>query len=175
MRRSLLTLTAAAYDRLIQLLAVLAGLIIVGIFALIIIDVTLRTMGFSPPAMTFAAVEYGLFYFALFSAPYLTRTRAHVYIDALRNTLPARVRSVLATLVYALCVIAVSIFAYLSMILLHEAIMSGETDLRGVELPLWSLYLPMPGCLALVAVEFARYLFGFGDMYGAGRDFEEGV
>jgi C4-dicarboxylate transporter DctQ subunit len=36
---------------------------------------------------------------------------------------------------------------------------------RGIDMPYWSLFLPMPICFLLVALEFARYLIGIDSYY----------
>ena len=46
---------------------------------------------------------------------------------------------------------------------------------RGADLLLWTLYFPMPIGFALVAIEFARFLFGIDDMYGDRTQAREGM
>ena len=48
-------------------------------------------------------------------------------------------------------------------------------DLRTVDMPQWVIYLPMPICFTLVAVEFTRFLLGFDDMYDKKVADREGV
>jgi len=157
---------AKAYDFLIKGLAVCSGILIFVAFLLIVLDVSIRISGKSPPAYTIAVVEYILLYFTMFAAPWLVRIKGHVFIDAITQFLPRRVKRVLAKIVYAVCIGSSLVFCFVSAQLLLEAIQSGDLDIRGVSMTLWTLYLPMPLASLLIAIEFGRYLIGIDDMYG---------
>jgi len=164
-----------AYNYLLNGLAVCAGIVIFTAFLLIVFDVSLRILGFSPPAFTIAVVEYILLYFTMFGAPWLVRQKGHVYIDAVTQFLPAAVKRIIAKIVYAVCITSSLIFFYFSTGLLIEAIRTGSLDVRGVDLPQWALFAPMPLCFILVAVEFGRYLIGIDDMYGDRTEVRESM
>ena len=57
--------------------------------------------------------------------------------------------------------------------MLVEAIQTQNLDVRGVYMPEWLLFAPMPPCFLLVAIEFFRYLIGVDDMYGLRTDVKE--
>ncbi len=156
----------AAYDYLLMALVWFAGAIVVGAFALIIIDVTIRSFNYSPPSYTLAVIEYGLLYIAMLMAPYLVRQKKHVYIDALVSQLPGRLRVAVEKMVYLVCIVTSLVFAYFSYQLVSQAIESGIFEERGVDMPLWLLYGPLPLCLTMVAVEFSRFLIGSDSLYG---------
>jgi TRAP-type C4-dicarboxylate transport system permease small subunit len=153
------------YDGLIGALAYLAGVAIVLIFVLIVVDVTARELFGSSLNYTIGVVEYAMLYFTMFAAPYLVRTRGHVYIEALISLLPAQVRRYLEIAVYVISAGATLVFAYFSMVLLMENIVSGVIDIRGIDFPGWLIVVPLPVCYGLVAVEFLRFLFGPESMY----------
>jgi TRAP-type C4-dicarboxylate transport system permease small subunit len=146
-------------------LASIACAIIACIFALIVSDVSIRTLGYSPPAFTIALVEYGLLFFTMCAAPYLLRLKAHVFIEVVTANLPRPVQRILEKAVYSACLAATLIFAYLSLQLLLEAIETGDMDVRGVDMPMWLLFLPMPLSFGLMTFEFVRYLIGIDSMY----------
>jgi TRAP-type C4-dicarboxylate transport system permease small subunit len=156
----------SAYDRVVMALAWLAGAIIAATFVLIVVDVTIRSLGYAPPAFTLATIEFGLLYIAMLTAPYLVRLKTHVYIDALTSHLPDGLKRVVERIVYVICIATALTFAYFATILLAEAIQTGNYEERGIDIPLWLLYLPLPICLVSVAIEFARYLFGSDSFYG---------
>jgi C4-dicarboxylate transporter, DctQ subunit len=154
-----------AYDTVIVALAVLAGAAIAVAFVLIVADVLIRTARYNPPPFTIATVEYLLLYFTMFAAPWLVRQKGHVYVDALLSHLSGRPRIFLEKFVYLFCVAAPLVFAYFATLLLVDAFQSGMFEERAIDIPLWLLYAPMPIGFALVAVEFARYLFGADRLY----------
>jgi TRAP-type C4-dicarboxylate transport system permease small subunit len=159
----------SAYNFLVMALAVLAGAVIGLAFVMIVIDVGMRFVGLQPPAHTVAVVEYILLYFTLFSAPYLVRTKGHVYIDVITMRLPAPVRRLVEKLAYVICILGSLTFAYIAWNLLIDAFYAHSFDERSIDIPTWLLYLPMPLSFFLVATEFIRYLLGF-DTYYALRD-----
>lgn len=151
-----------------RLVAIMAGVgcaIVVCIFTMIVIDVTMRTVGFTPPSFTLTIVEYALLYFTMCAAPYLVRNKGHVFIEAFISILPIPVRRGLEKIVYVVCILGAVLFAYLSFQLLVEALESGQMDVRGIDMPYWTLFIPMPLGFALVAYEFGRFLVGVDTMY----------
>jgi len=79
--------------------------------------------------------------------------------------MPAAVKKVIAKVVYAICTVAASIYCVHAAGLVMVAWQDSMVDVRSVDMPLWTLYFPMPICLLFVAIEFARYLIGIDDMY----------
>ena len=150
-------------------LAYFAGATIVLAFALIVIDVTLRTIGQRPPAFTSAVVEYVLLYFTLFAAPYLVREKGHVYVDALMSRLPRGPRWFAEKLVYLVCVVTSLAFSFIGFKLGIEAIESGTIEERSIDVPSWVDYWALGPIFLLVAIEFARYLIGADSMYRSTR------
>ena len=147
------------YDGVFALLAVCAGITIVAIFLSIVTDVLMRICGLQPPAWTITYVEYALLYFTMFCAPYLVRHKGHVVIESLVSVLPVPVRRAMAKITYFLCFAGAVIFTWQSVLLLSEAWASQRIDVRGVDIQMWILFVPMPVSFGLIATEFLRYLF----------------
>jgi TRAP-type C4-dicarboxylate transport system permease small subunit len=154
-----------ALEHTVTAFAYVACFIVTTIFLMIVIDVSVRTLGITPPGLTLTYVEYALLYFTMFSAPWLVRQRGHVVIEALVTVLPRPVQVFLAKLVYLLCTVVSVMFAYYSTILLLEALATMESDIRGVAVPLWMMFAPMPISFILVALEFLMYLIGLRSYY----------
>jgi TRAP-type C4-dicarboxylate transport system permease small subunit len=153
------------YDGVFSVLAACAGVTVVAVFVSIVADVLMRVGGLQPPAWTITYVEYALLYFTMFCAPYLVRHKGHVVIESLVSVLPGRVSNVMAKITYLLCFAGAAVFAYQSVLLLSEALASQRLDVRGVDIPMWILFLPMPLSFGLIATEFLRYLFGRDTIY----------
>ncbi len=154
-----------ALEQVTTALAYFACAIVACVFVMIVTDVSMRSMGISPPPFTLSVVEYSLLYFAMCCAPYLVRHKGHVTIEALVSVLPVVIRVILAKIVYFACVCVALLFAYYSLELFLEAWESQEPDVRGIDMPYWTLFLPMPLCFLLVALEFVRYLIGIDSYY----------
>lgn len=161
----MLNLFDRALARATMALAWVGCAIVAALFLLIVLDVSLRTVGVKPFAFTLAVVEYGLLYFAMCAAPYLVRTRGHVVIEAIVAQLPRVAQIVLAKLVYLTCFGLCAIMVWYSSGLFVEAAVRGVLDVRGINLPYWLLYLPLPIGFALTGLEFLRYLAGLASYY----------
>lgn len=156
---------AAAYGRAVYGLYLLSGVVVFGIFVLIVADVFMRLIGLKPWLYASVLVEYSLLWFCMLAAPYLVRVKAHVFIDAVTRFLPEAIQRVLAKLVYTICIVTSVTFSWYALRLTIAAIAAGIIDTRAVDMPLWSLLLPVPLGFALVAVEFARFLIGIDSMF----------
>lgn len=156
---------AKLYNYVLYGMAICSGLTIVGAVFLIVIDVMMRVAGLDPLLFILTVVEYSLLWFTMLAAPYLVRIKGHVFIDAVTRFFPALVKKVIAKLVYLACIVAALIYGYHLCLLLIEAIESGEIDMRSFEIPMWLLFVTMPVCFFMCAMEFGRYLIGIDDMY----------
>ncbi len=106
---------AAAYLHFINLLKSLAGVVIFAVFLLIVSDVLIRLVGLKPWLYSSVLVEYGLLWFTMLAAPWLARTKGHVFIDAITQLLPPAAQRVLAKFVYLVCVVTSLVFAWYSL------------------------------------------------------------
>ena len=164
---------ADIYLQFITFLKTLAGVVIFCVFLLIVSDVLVRTAGFQTWQASSVLAEYGLLWFTMLAAPWLTRQKAHVFIDAITQILPAPVQRILAKFVYFTCAFFSLVVFYYSLRLVIDAIAEGQIDVRAVDMPLWTLLAPIPLCFLLVAIEFLRFLLGFDSMYGSRTDVRE--
>ena len=163
------------YNFVLNGMAVLAGILIFLCFVMIVVDVTMRIIGLNPPLFTLAVVEYILLWFTMLAAPWLVRIKGHVFIDAVTQFLPTAIKNVVAKIVYSICIITSTIYGVHATGLLVVAVQKEMVDVRSIDMPLWSLYGPMPLCFFMVAIEFARYLIGIDDMYSQSPEEREGV
>ena len=163
------------YDQLLFGMAGLSGVLIFFAFVSIVVDVLMRLLGLEPFIFIMTMFEYILLWFTMLAAPYLLRIKGHVFIDAVTQFLPPAVKTMVAKVVYVLCITGCCIYCYNLMGLLVEAVQSGELDMRTYEVPIWLLFVPMPLCFFMCVVEFLRYLFGVDDMYSQSIEERENV
>jgi len=156
------------YDSLILALAAGAGAIIAAAFAVVLFDVSLRTLGVPLPAFAITFAEYAMLYIVMCAAPWLVRERGHVSINLLVQVLPPTVRRWSQRAMCAVAIVACLIMAVTAAGLFWEAFNSDRTDMRGIEVPLWISLLPLPVGFGLVTLEFLRLLVR-GESYSADR------
>lgn len=145
-----------AYDKLVLALAVVAGAIVALMCAMVLFDVTMRTLGVALPAFAVTSVEYSLLYLAMAAAPWLVRERGHVYIDLLVQVLPANLRRLTERTIYFFAIASCLVIAATASYLFWLAVNSDRMDVRGVDVPLWVSQAPLPVGFTLVAMEFLR-------------------
>ncbi len=170
-----MALISRLHVQLLEILKILAGVVVVAIFVLIVLEVAATLIGVSPWEGTIGLVEYGMLWFTMLGAPWLARLKGHVFIDALTRLFPPVLRKAAARLAYLIAIVGSGGFCYYSVLLLAEAIETQQIDERGIELMNWWLYAPMPLAFFLLAVEFLRFLVGADDMYGSRTDVREGM
>jgi len=153
------------YNVILIACVALAGTLIGAGILVVVVDVTIRALGFQPFGFTVAFVEYVLLYFVLLAAPYLVREKGHVTAEVLFAQLGPASKRVCEKVVYSICIVVSLIFAYQGGVLFDEAIRYGYMDERSVDVPYWALYVLFPLSFSMIAIEFLRYLLGFDSMY----------
>ena len=158
-------IVAALYRRLLEALAVVAGVILAAMALAIVLDVVVRNLGLQPPAHTLTLTEYGLLYLTMLAVPWLVREKGHVYIELLTAALGPRARFWLTRLVYALCVVtcAVIFWSGLEVTLAHYG--RDVIDVRSFDMPRWLLTASIPLSFGLMTIEFAHFLLGLDSMH----------
>ena len=68
-------------DRAVDLMAFVAGLLLLAMMAMIILDIFARQVGLPFSAHFFALTEYTLLIIPLLGGPWLVRERAHVTVE----------------------------------------------------------------------------------------------
>lgn len=164
-----------AHMWLLNALKVCSGIVIFGVFVVIVADVGMTILNLQPWDRTHGLVEYGLLWFTMLAAPWLARIKGHVFIDAVTQLLSSSIQRYTAKFAYLVAIIGSVTFAYFSVELFIEAYEIDMIDERGADFLLWTLLLPMPISFTLVAVEFIRFLLGFDDMYGKRTDLKESM
>ena len=147
------------YDGLIKGLAGFAGLLLVAVCLIIVYDVAARNLGMQPPHSTVALTEYALLYFTMAAAPYLVRMRGHIVVEIVYQRASAAVRRHLDPIILSICALISLLVAGLSGVLLIEAVLRTEIEIRSLDTPRWILFAPLVTGFFFMGVEFLRLLF----------------
>ena len=156
---------AALYRRLIERLAVVAGILLAAMAIVIVIDVVLRNLGFQPPGHTFTLTEYSLLYVTMLAAPWLVREKGHVHIELLTAAVSPRTRFWLTRVVYGLCVLTCAVIFWFALEVTIDQWRREVIDVRSFDMPRWLLSASIPLSFGLMTIEFGRYLLGHDSMH----------
>ncbi|MCW5773228.1 MAG: TRAP transporter small permease [Rhodospirillaceae bacterium] len=141
-------------------LAQLGKLCLAATMILIVVDVAIRNLGGRPPIWTIPICEYLLLYIAALGIPYLARRKGHVLIEIVVRGLSSRLRPRWER---AIGGAAAAVLLYLAIVaagMTRDAAVTGDFQIRAINMPAWIAYLPFALGFALGAVEFLRYAAG---------------
>jgi TRAP-type C4-dicarboxylate transport system permease small subunit len=147
---------ARCYDAIIAGLAMLAGLIVAAMVAVIVVDVAARNLGLVPPAATVALTEYALLYFTMAAAPWLTRQKGHVTVLVVLDRLGPAARARAALVVALVCAGVSFVLAGLAGALMVESLRLADVEPRSIDVPRWLLFLPLLVGFFFTGTEFVR-------------------
>lgn len=152
-------------DQLVSALAICAAATALLMLYLTVGDVVSRTLGFGSWPSTMPVVELSLLYFAIFSAPYLVRRKAHVAIDSFIRLTPPAVRKLALYTVLWFSALACLTCGIISIGMLEDSVASGEMVISSIDLPFWLFALPLPIGYVATAIEFLRLAAAGTDIY----------
>ena len=145
---------AAAYDRLLAGLALLAALAFGAVALIIAYEVSARWLGFRPPVWPQAVSEFTMLYATLLGAPWVLRRAEHIQVTTLVAVLPPGPRKLLSRGISLLgCAVCLVVAWYA----LRVTLTAQGLEIRSFEMPKWLVYAPLPLGFLLLAIEFFRH------------------
>ncbi|WBU56299.1 TRAP transporter small permease [Paracoccus sediminicola] len=154
-------------------MAVFAGLMLVWLLVAIVLAVVIRNLGAQPSAWFFLSTEYAMFYLTLLGAPWLVRKKGHVHIELLTSVLSPTALNILSRFVAAICTITSLVLAWKGLELVLMNIERSDYDVRAFFVPKWILTIAFPISFTLMAIEFARFVFGKEILHTGEAGFQE--
>ncbi|TYC64246.1 TRAP transporter small permease [Rhodobacterales bacterium] len=153
-------LITRVYDRLIDLMALAAALLLIWLMVSIVISVTMRNIGIQPFSWLFTSSEYALLYMTMLGSPWLVRKKGHVHIELVTAKLPETGRVIVSRLVALLCVLVCLVLAWKGFDLFQTNLARNDYDVRAYFYPRWLLTISFPIAFGAMAIEFSRFVFG---------------
>jgi TRAP-type C4-dicarboxylate transport system permease small subunit len=149
----------SSFDFIIELLAYLAGIILLVMTFVVTGAALMRYLGFRPPIWTLQFTEYALLWFTFLGAAWLLREGGHIRIDTLITRLYIKnrhkVEIINDVLGFIVCVIVFWFGTQHSIDLYQREIM----EVKGTIVPKFPIFLIIPiGGLAL-SIQFGRQFF----------------
>lgn len=148
------------YTAFLYLMAFIAGAMLLWLMVSVVVSVLMRNLGLQPFAWLFTSSEYALLYMTMLGAPWLVREKGHVHIELVTSALPPKAQVVVSRLVAAGCVLVSLILAWKGLELVMTNIERHDYDVRAYYFPRWILTISFPISFTLMAIEFARFVFG---------------
>jgi len=149
---------AKTFDRVLNVLATVAGILILLVALFVSYSVTLRYMHIKPPIWILQCTEYALLWITFLAAAWLLRKDGHVRIDTLVMRLSARTQRILEIVTSVLGFIVCVGIAWFGTTKTYDLYARGIMDVKGVTLPEYPLFLVIPLGGMLLVIQFARNL-----------------
>jgi TRAP-type C4-dicarboxylate transport system substrate-binding protein/TRAP-type C4-dicarboxylate transport system permease small subunit len=140
--------------------AAAAALLFGAVALLVTADVVARNVGLGSIPWIIEVSEYSLPFATFLVAPWLLRAGEHVRLDILLAALPPSGRRALRRLADAVGLAVCMVFVMYGAQAVVSSARQGSLVMKAVVFPEWWLYVPVPVCFALLAVEFVRRLGG---------------
>lgn len=144
------------FDRLCDLCALLAGLIVLGMLVVVSADIFLRYAFSRPLSWGIAFTEYGLLYMVFLGAGWLQREHGHVSVDLLSASLPDKISRPLARLTALLGAGAFGVLAWYGWQVTRNQFVRGSVTPDLLVIPQYLITMIVPFGAAMMAVVFLR-------------------
>jgi C4-dicarboxylate transporter DctQ subunit len=148
------------FDRVADLMAILAGAIMAFITASICYSVVTRYFFKSPSIWVVQTCEYALLWMVFLGTTWLLREKGHVSVDIISSRLRDRSRSFLNLITFSVAGIACAIIGFFGFYYTWQSVIYKITDVRALTVPKYMVFIIIPiGCL-LLTIQFFRMVWG---------------
>jgi TRAP-type C4-dicarboxylate transport system permease small subunit len=142
------------YDRLLDGLGYVAGLLIAAAALGITADVITRETGLGSNPWMLESVEYALFLATFVGAPWALRLGAHVSVDVVIRVVPRRAKRIADLFANMLGLITMGFLLYYAVFVMQDAKASGMLVIKEFIFPEWWKFALMTGSFILILIEF---------------------
>lgn len=147
-----------AWARVMQACGGISAAILGLLVVLVVWDVVARNLGARSLVWILEVTEYGLPLATFFAAPWLMFRYEHVRLDLLSNTLSTASLARVERIAAAACLVVSGVIAWYSLRVISDSRAAGSLVMKALVFPEWWLFVPVPICFTLLALECARRL-----------------
>ena len=144
------------FDRLVNLMAALAGGILVFIAAAVCYTIGMRYLFTKTTIWVMQTTEYALLWIVFLATTWLLRERGHITTDLIYAHLNAKTKLILDCIMFVIGGLACAVMVYFGVDYTYECILKGVTDVRGVTVPKWAIFIIIPIGSILLTIQFFR-------------------
>ena len=157
------------FDKLLDLMAGLAMVILLFICAAVCYTIGMRFLFTRTTIWIMQTTEYALLWIVFLSTAWLLREKGHITTDLIYEHLNEKTRQGLDAITYTLGALACVVLLYYSVTYTYESITHGVTDVRAVTIPKWTVYFIIPYGSIFLIIQFLRMAWGKLNELRAGR------
>jgi TRAP-type C4-dicarboxylate transport system permease small subunit len=146
----------ATFDRLIDGMAALAGVILVFITAAVCYTIGMRYLFTKTTIWIIPFTEYALLWIVFLGTTWLLKDKGHITTDILYAHLDERAKRRLDCVMFFIGGLACAVMVFFGTGYVGECILKGVTDVRAVTVPKWIIFIIIPLGSILLTIQFFR-------------------
>lgn len=144
------------FDKLLNALAALAGVILVFIVGAVCYTIGMRYFFKQTSIWIMQTTEYALLWIVFLATTWLLREGGHITTDIIYSHLREKSKAVLDVFMFAVGGLACIVMVYFGITYMHECIVNNVTDVRAVTVPKWTVFIIIPVGSLLLTIQFFR-------------------
>lgn len=144
------------FDDLIDILAVLAGGILLFITAAICYSIGMRFLFTKSTIWIIPIAEYALVWVVFLGTTWLLREKGHITTDLIYSHLSKRNQAWLDFFMFLVGAGGCGVLFFFGLFHLWECLKGGVTDVRSITVPKWSVFVVIPFGSLLLTLQFLR-------------------
>jgi C4-dicarboxylate transporter DctQ subunit len=146
----------AIFDRVIDMMALLAGVIVVYITAAVCYTIGMRFLFTKTTIWIMQTTEYALLWIVFLGTTWLLREGGHITTDVIYIHLNEKTKHYLDCIMSVIGGLTCAIMLFFGILYTHGSIVKGVTDVRAVTVPKWAIFIVIPIGSILLTIQFFR-------------------
>jgi len=144
------------FDRLLDVLAVMAGIILLFITAAVCYTIGMRYLFTKTTIWIIPVTEYALLWIVFLGTTWLLRERGHITTDILYTYLGKKTKYSLDCIMFIIGGLTCVAMFLLGVIHVHQCIAGGVTDVRAITVPKTAVFIIIPIGSIFLTIQFFR-------------------
>ncbi len=157
------------FDRLLNLMAGAAGVILVFICAAVCYTIGMRFLFKQTTIWIMQTTEYALLWIVFLGTTWLLREGGHITTDIIHSHLGDKGKRYMDCIMFVISGIACALMVYFGVVHLCDCIVNNVTDVRAVTIPKSSVFFIIPVGFTLLTIQFLRMAWHKWAEIGGGR------
>jgi len=144
------------FDKLIEVMAAIAGGILVFIAAAVCYTIGMRFFFTQTTIWIMQTTEYALLWIVFLATTWLLRERGHITTDIIYTHLNNKTKQYLDCIMFVIGGFACAIMVFFGILYMYECIVGRVTDVRAVTVPKSAVFIIIPIGSILLTMQFFR-------------------
>ena len=148
------------FDKLSDIMAALAGVILVFITAAVCYTIGMRYLFTKTTIWIMQTTEYALLWIVFLATTWLLREGGHITTDLIYAHLNEKAKRYLDCTMFVIGGLVCAFMVFFGMDYVRECIVKGVTDVRAVTVPKWIIFIIIPVGSIFLTLQFFRMAWG---------------